>query len=88
MPPRIVFLTVHEGADYLAAALEAGASGYVVKRNAGRDLIHVLKQTLHGDRAFPELNYRRNTRFRLTGFPQGGDRCSLVRLRAKRYGET
>jgi DNA-binding NarL/FixJ family response regulator len=56
-PPRIVFLTVHEGADYLAAALEAGASGYVVKRNAGRDLIHVLKQTLRGDRAFPELNY-------------------------------
>ena len=56
-PPRIVFLTVHEGADFLAAAREAGASGYVVKRNAGRDLIHALKQTLSGHRAFPELNY-------------------------------
>jgi CheY-like chemotaxis protein len=56
-PPRIVFLTVHEGADFLAAAREAGASGYVVKRNAGRDLIHALKQTLCGRRAFPALNY-------------------------------
>ena len=88
-PPRIVFLTVHEGADYLAAAREAGASGYVVKRNAGRDLIHALKQTLCGHRAFPELNYERVTHFRLTGFPQGGDSCSLVRLRAqKALGET
>jgi DNA-binding NarL/FixJ family response regulator len=53
-PPRIVFLTVHEGGDFLAAARQAGASGYVFKRNAGSDLIRVLKQTLCGDSAFPE----------------------------------
>ena len=55
-PPRIVFLTVHEGSDYLAAAQEAGASGYVFKRNACSDLIRVLKQTLCGHRVFPELS--------------------------------
>jgi DNA-binding NarL/FixJ family response regulator len=54
-PPRIVFLTVHEGSEFLAAAREAGASGYVFKRHAGSDLIRVLKQTLCGERAFPEL---------------------------------
>jgi len=54
-PPRIVFLTVHEGGEFLAAAREAGASGYVFKRNAGTDLIRVLKQTLRGELAFPEL---------------------------------
>ncbi len=55
-PPRIVFLSVHEGADFLAAAREAGASGYVFKRNAGSDLIRVLKQALCGHRAFPGLS--------------------------------
>jgi DNA-binding NarL/FixJ family response regulator len=55
-PPRIIFLTVHEGGDFLAAAREAGASGYVFKRNAGCDLIRVLKQTLGGQPAFPELS--------------------------------
>ena len=54
-PPRIVFLTVHEGGEFLAAAREAGASGYVFKRNAGSDLSRVLKQTLRGEMAFPEL---------------------------------
>lgn len=53
-PPRIVFLTVHEGRDFLAAAQEAGASGYVFKRHAGTDLIRVLRQTLSGHRVFPE----------------------------------
>ena len=54
--PKIVFLTVHESADFLAAAREAGASGYVFKHNAGGDLIPVLKRTLCGHRAFPERN--------------------------------
>ena len=53
-PPRIVFLTVHEGPEFLAAAQEAGALGYVLKRNAGSDLIRTLKQTLCGQPAFPE----------------------------------
>lgn len=55
-PPRIVFLTVHEGDDFQAAAREAGALGYVFKRNAGSDLIRVLKQALCGHRAFPEAS--------------------------------
>jgi DNA-binding NarL/FixJ family response regulator len=53
-PPRIVFLTVHQSGEFLAAARDAGASGYVFKRNAGSDLIRVLQQTLSGRQAFPE----------------------------------
>ena len=53
-PPRIVFLTVHQSGEFLAAAREAGASGYVFKRNAGTDLVRVLKQVLSGDYVFPE----------------------------------
>jgi len=55
-PPRIVFLTVHEGSDFLAAAQEAGALGYVFKRKAVSDLIRVLKQALCGHRGFPGLS--------------------------------
>jgi len=55
-PPRIVFLTVHESRDFVAAARQAGASGYVFKRNAGSDLVRVLKQVLSGRLVFPELS--------------------------------
>jgi len=55
-PPQIVFLTVHESRDFVAAAREAGASGYVFKRNAGSDLVRVLNQTLSGRLVFPELS--------------------------------
>jgi DNA-binding NarL/FixJ family response regulator len=54
-PPRIVFLSVHESREFLDAARDAGASGYVFKRNACRDLISVLRQALAGERAFPQL---------------------------------
>ena len=53
-PPRIVFLSVHESREFLDAARDAGASGYVFKRNACRDLIRVLRQALAGGRGFPE----------------------------------
>jgi hypothetical protein len=40
--------------QFLAAARAAGTSGYVFKRNAGRDLIPALEQTLRGEQVFPE----------------------------------
>jgi DNA-binding NarL/FixJ family response regulator len=55
-PPRIVFLSVHESRDIVEAASDTGASGYVFKRNAGRDLIATLKQALSGHRTFPEAS--------------------------------
>ena len=35
-PPKIVFLTMHEDATFVAAAFQSGASGYVLKRSATR----------------------------------------------------
>jgi two-component system, NarL family, nitrate/nitrite response regulator NarL len=52
--PCVVFLTVHEGPEFIDAARYAGASGYVFKRNACADLTRALKQTLAGRSAFPE----------------------------------
>ncbi len=40
---RVLILTVHESAAYLRQALEAGASGYVIKRSAAEELIHGIR---------------------------------------------
>ena len=44
----IVFLTVHEDTDILAAAKAAGGKGYVVKSRLGTDLIPAIQDALAG----------------------------------------
>ena len=46
---KIVFLTMHEDRDYLAAALSAGASGYVTKARLTTDLVHAIQEALGGN---------------------------------------
>lgn len=41
---RVVVLSVHEDATYLRQALEAGASGYVLKRAAAETLIGAIRE--------------------------------------------
>ena len=48
---RVVALTVHEDKSYAHELLEAGASGYVLKRAAGEELIGAIR-TVAGDRVF------------------------------------
>jgi len=43
---RIIFLTVHEDADYLNAALGVGGSAYVVKSRLSMDLIPAIHAVL------------------------------------------
>jgi len=45
---RIVFLTVHEDADYAAAALALGADAYVVKSRVASDLMLAISHALAG----------------------------------------
>ena len=42
---KIVFLTVNEDPDFVRAALEAGGSGYVIKRKMLTDLVQAVKET-------------------------------------------
>jgi DNA-binding NarL/FixJ family response regulator len=46
---KIVFLTMHEDRDYVAAALSAGASGYVTKARLTADLVHAIHEALSGN---------------------------------------
>jgi DNA-binding NarL/FixJ family response regulator len=48
---KIVFLTVHADADFLRAAFDAGAIGYVVKARLASDLLPALRAALE-DRRF------------------------------------
>lgn len=49
---EIVFLMVHEDADFVRAALEVGALGYVVKSRIASDLCIAIRMALTGDRSF------------------------------------
>ena len=48
---RLVFLTVHEDADFAQAALDAGGLGYVVKARLASDLLPAIRAALD-DRRF------------------------------------
>lgn len=45
---KIIALTVHEDRSYLHELLEAGASGYVLKRAAGEELIRAIRAVAGG----------------------------------------
>lgn len=45
---KIVFLTMHQDATYAASALEAGASGFVLKHSAPSELIVAIREVMRG----------------------------------------
>jgi DNA-binding NarL/FixJ family response regulator len=47
---RILFLSQHQSPEILVAALSAGASGYVVKPDAGDELLLAIEAVLQGKR--------------------------------------
>jgi two-component system response regulator NreC len=49
LPAKIVMLTVHADEDYLFKTLKAGASGYVHKSSADRELIDAIRTAHRGD---------------------------------------
>jgi CheY-like chemotaxis protein len=51
----VVFLSMHEGDDYVTEAFRHGGRGYVVKSRARRDLASALQQVLGGGVFVPSL---------------------------------
>ena len=50
---KVIFLTMHADAQLAAEALRAGASGFVVKHAAGKELIAAIHMVLRGGRYLP-----------------------------------
>jgi len=46
---RVLMLSMHDNEDYLFEALSAGASGYVLKSVADRDLVAACRSTMRGE---------------------------------------
>jgi len=51
---RVLVLTMHDDPAYLQAALQAGASGYIVKKAADIELLTAIRAVYHG-RTFVDL---------------------------------
>ncbi len=47
--PRVLVLTMHQEEEYLVPLLEAGASGYLVKSAADRDLVDAIRTVARGE---------------------------------------
>jgi DNA-binding NarL/FixJ family response regulator len=45
---KLIFVTMHEDADFVIAALRAGAAGYVVKRAAASEVLTAIREVLKG----------------------------------------
>lgn len=45
---KIVFLTIHDDPDFVAAAFSAGASAYVMKNHLSSDLVTAIREALLG----------------------------------------
>lgn len=55
---KIVILTVHEDPEIVSAALDLGASGYVIKEQFDTDLIPAIHECLRGGRYVSESIHR------------------------------
>ena len=47
---RVVYLTMHEGPDYVAQAFKSGASAYLLKDTPAPRLLHALREIYRGER--------------------------------------
>ena len=45
---KVVFLTAHSDRDFIDAALETGALGYVLKTSVGTDLLFAIQEAIAG----------------------------------------
>jgi len=50
---RLLILSMYDSTQYLAEASRAGATGYVLKSMADRDLVRACRSVMDGERAFP-----------------------------------
>lgn len=66
---RILVLTVHAEEEYLVPVVEAGASGYLTKVSADRDLIEAIKVVARGEVYLPP----KATRLLLQKYKSSGD---------------
>ncbi|HEX4381268.1 MAG TPA: response regulator transcription factor [Candidatus Acidoferrum sp.] len=51
--PKVLVLSMHNSKEVIAAVRDLGASGYILKTNAARDLIRAMEEVFAGGFFFP-----------------------------------
>ncbi len=52
---KVIMVTMHADADYVTEAFRAGASGYLLKRSAGSELLTAMREVLKGNQFISPL---------------------------------
>jgi len=71
---KILILTQHDSQEYISPLLQAGASGYVLKRSGGREVVNAIRQ-VYEQGAFLEPSVARQFLDQFAGSdssPEGG----------------
>ncbi|MGI9277292.1 MAG: response regulator transcription factor [Endozoicomonas sp.] len=77
----VICLSMHDEPEYVQGARNAGASGYVLKHQAGTELLSAVKEVLAGEMWFSyELNHIFDQKVALTG-----RQLEVLQLLAKGY---
>jgi DNA-binding NarL/FixJ family response regulator len=77
---RVLVLTMHTESEYVIPAMEAGASGYLPKTDADRDLSTAIRAVAHGDQYVGARPSRWNRQGVDVSVPRGSDRDRYEQL--------
>jgi DNA-binding NarL/FixJ family response regulator len=78
--PKVLVLTMHTEEDYLMPALKAGASGYLVKSAADRELVDAIRAVIRGEIYVQQNAGRVLARGVVTKDPASDERTRFDRL--------
>jgi len=84
-PPKVIVLTTFDGDDYVARALGAGASGFLLKDTAPAEIIDAIRKVADGDPMLsPSVTARLIAQLTAGGAP---DRARAARTQLERLTE-
>ncbi|MBK5186733.1 MAG: response regulator transcription factor [Gemmatimonadaceae bacterium] len=79
-PPKVLVLTMHTEEEFLLPALKAGASGYLVKSAADRELVDAIHAVVRGEMYVQQNAGRVLARGFVAKDPAGEERARFARL--------
>jgi DNA-binding NarL/FixJ family response regulator len=80
---RLIFLTMHAGADYVTEAFRAGAMGYILKRAAASELMIAIRTVLMGNHYVSPLVTRNALEVLISSSKPGGKLSDRLTLRQR-----
>ena len=79
---RVIILSMYSNPEYVYRALQAGASGFVVKRSAARELVDAIR-AVHAGRHYFSAQIAESVIGRYVGTPAPGDPLRLLSARER-----